>query len=161
MMTMKYNKKNLKNERFGRLVVLEETKKRDGSGSIIWKCKCDCGNIIEVSSRKLRSNLSKSCGCYQKERQKISMINLQSKQFKDKTNIDLITKKEPNSNNVTSGVRGVHYCKSRKKWIATLNFQKQLVLYKSFNKKEDAIKARKEAEEKYFKPILDKYCNTD
>ena len=30
-------------------------------------------------------------------------------------------------------------------------------IYGSFTNKADAIKVRKEAEEKYFKPILDKY----
>ena len=31
--------------------------------------------------------------------------------------------------------------------------------YGSYKQKDDAIKARKEAEEKYFKPILDKYID--
>lgn len=65
-------------------------------------------------------------------------------------------KKTANSNS-KSRIRGVHWCKSKKKWITTLTFKKALVLNKSFNNIEDAIKARKEAEEKYFKPILDKY----
>lgn len=33
----------------------------------------------------------------------------------------------------------------------------KILIYGSFKNKEDAIKARKDAEEKYFKPILDKY----
>jgi len=39
-------KRDLIGQRFGRLVVLEKTDKRDKSGCFIWKCKCDCGNII-------------------------------------------------------------------------------------------------------------------
>ncbi|EKP96035.1 hypothetical protein LCA211_2890 [Lacticaseibacillus casei 21/1] len=31
------------------------------------------------------------------------------------------------------------------------------VLYSRFDKKEDAIRARRDAEEKYFNPILEKY----
>ena len=49
--------------------------------------------------------------------------------------------------------------KQKKKWIATLSLNKKLLLNKSFNNKKDAIQARKEAEEKYFKPILEKYKN--
>ena len=42
-------KKNLLNKKFGRLIVKEETDKRK-HGQIIWLCKCDCGNNIEVMS---------------------------------------------------------------------------------------------------------------
>lgn len=154
---MKYNERDLINKKFGRLTVIEKTNKRADSGSIVWKCKCACGNIIEVSSKRLVNNINLSCGCYQKERQQYSMNKLHVRQSLANTNIDLIKKKEANKNNQTSGVRGVHFCKSKKKWIATLKFQKKLLLNKSFADKQNAIKARKEAEEKYFKPILDKY----
>lgn len=155
---MKYNKKNLIDQKFGKLLVLEETNKRTDNGSIVWKCRCECGNIIEVSSKKLVNGYVVSCGCYQKERQKYSIKKLHDRQFIDNTNIDIISKQQANSNN-KSGVRGVHWCSSKKKWIASLSFQKKLVLNKSFDKKDDAIKAREEAEEKYFKPILEKYID--
>lgn len=28
-----------------------------------WKCKCDCGNDVEVAERRLYNNHTKSCGC--------------------------------------------------------------------------------------------------
>lgn len=155
---MKKNKKDLKNQRFGRLLVVEETEKRTDGGSVVWKCKCDCGNFIEVSSKRLINNINISCGCYQKECQKYSINKLHSKQLIEKTNIDLISKFQANSNS-KSGIRGVHWCEQKQKWISTLTFQKKLVLNKTFNKNEleKAIKARQKAEEKYFKPILEKY----
>ena len=55
------------NQRFGRLVVIEKTDKRSGT-NVIWKCKCDCGNEVFVSSSNLRSGHTQSCGCLQKER---------------------------------------------------------------------------------------------
>lgn len=55
-------------KRYGRLVVLEidnnprEVKDRH----IYWKCQCDCGKIISVNGRNLRSGNTKSCGCLTK-----------------------------------------------------------------------------------------------
>lgn len=147
---MNYNINDLTNKKFGRLLVLEKTNKRQDGGSIVWKCRCDCGNIVEISSKRLVSNVIKSCGCLQRERQKYSMSKLHSRQLVNNTNIDLILKKDPNKNNKT-GVRGVHWCQSKKRWIATLNFQKRLLLNKTCKTKEEAIQARKKAEEEYFK----------
>lgn len=152
---MKYNKKDLTVKKFGKLSVLAKTNNRADGGSIVWQCKCDCGNIVEISSKKLVNGLAVSCGCYQKERQKYSMKKLHSRQFKENTNIDLIAKHKANSNN-KSGIRGVHWCSSKNKWIASLSFQKK-TYSKAFKNKEDAIKYRKELEKKYFKPILKKY----
>lgn len=46
---------NLLNQKIGKLLVIEETNKRKNK-SIIWKCKCDCGNIEEFSTKELRSD---------------------------------------------------------------------------------------------------------
>lgn len=45
---------NLLNQTFGKLTVIEETEKRKAN-SIVWKCKCECGNIVEFSTKQLRS----------------------------------------------------------------------------------------------------------
>ncbi len=37
--------------RFGKLEVRYPTDKRIDNGSVVWHCKCDCGNECEVSSR--------------------------------------------------------------------------------------------------------------
>ena len=58
--------KDLLNQRFNNLVVIEKTNKRSSNGSVYWKCKCDCGNEIEVISSSLISNNTKSCGCLNK-----------------------------------------------------------------------------------------------
>ena len=49
-------------KRYGRLVVLEKTDKRYHS-TTIYKCRCDCGNIVELTINKLHSGHTKSCGC--------------------------------------------------------------------------------------------------
>lgn len=60
--------KNLLNQRFGRLKVVEKTEKRDSAGCIIWKCECDCGNTYYVSSNRLLGDRAESCGCLNRER---------------------------------------------------------------------------------------------
>ena len=52
---------------FGRLTVIEKTDRRS-NGSIVWKCKCDCGNETFVRSSSLRNESTQSCGCLNKER---------------------------------------------------------------------------------------------
>lgn len=54
--------KDITGQRFGKLVVLEPTEKRDSGRGVIWKCQCDCGNTIEVSAHALRQG-QVSCGC--------------------------------------------------------------------------------------------------
>ena len=54
--------KDLRNQRFGSLVAIEPTEKRDSGRCVIWKCQCDCGNIVELSSHVLKQG-QVSCGC--------------------------------------------------------------------------------------------------
>lgn len=55
--------KNLIGQRFGRLTVIEKTDKRY-YGYVVWKCKCDCGNIVETPMHNISYNHQViSCGC--------------------------------------------------------------------------------------------------
>ena len=56
------NSIDLTGRKFGRLTVLCPTKKRLQT-SVMWKCRCDCGNICTVSGPALKRN-TRSCGCY-------------------------------------------------------------------------------------------------
>lgn len=57
------DKLDLTNQRFGRLLVLKEAKKKR-KGFTYWLCKCDCGNEVIVKTNCLRNEHTKSCGCY-------------------------------------------------------------------------------------------------
>lgn len=57
---------DLTDQRFGMLVAKEKTDERDKRGSILWRCQCDCGTYTTVSSNKLRSRHTQSCGCLKK-----------------------------------------------------------------------------------------------
>lgn len=52
--------------RYGKLVCIEPTEKRQ-SGSVVWRCKCDCGNEAFVSSKSLVTGKISSCGCIKRE----------------------------------------------------------------------------------------------
>lgn len=57
---------DLSGQRFGKLTVLErdyETQRVKKSKDSIWKCQCDCGNIISVRRPNLIQGATKSCGC--------------------------------------------------------------------------------------------------
>lgn len=71
----KQNKLNhLVGQRFGKLVVEASTNERK-NGSIVWKCKCDCGNIKYVPTHLLTSGHTQSCGCLIREIQGIDITN--------------------------------------------------------------------------------------
>lgn len=76
-------KKDLTNQKFGRLIALYQTSERK-NGSVVWHCKCDCGNECNVSAASLTSGRTKSCGCLKKEKDKQpkgNTINLIGKKF--------------------------------------------------------------------------------
>ncbi len=54
---------DLSGQRFGRLVVLNLSDKRDKSKNRYWECQCDCGNVTVVLAYSLKNGNTKSCGC--------------------------------------------------------------------------------------------------
>lgn len=76
---------DLTGKTFGRLFVLERGKDvftRGGNKKISWKCVCECGTNLFVTSGELRSGDTKSCGCLNRE--KVSerlLIDLTGKTF--------------------------------------------------------------------------------
>lgn len=61
-----YKHNDLNGMTFGRLTVIEETG-RTKDRHILWKCRCKCGNVLNVPSRDLLKGHTKSCGCLQKD----------------------------------------------------------------------------------------------
>lgn len=72
-----------------------------------------------------------------------------------KCNLRLTTTSQNNMNkglriNNTSGVTGVNFDKRLQQWRSRIGVNKETIELGYFDKFEDAVKARKEAEEKYF-----------
>ena len=58
--------RDLTGQTFNRLTVLYPLKERK-NGSVVWHCKCECGNECDVVSPSLIKERTKSCGCLKKE----------------------------------------------------------------------------------------------
>lgn len=58
--------KDLTGKRFGRLTPIEMVGRK--GRSVVWRCKCDCGNIKDVSAKHLVPCGTRSCGCITTER---------------------------------------------------------------------------------------------
>lgn len=153
--------KKVLGKKFGRLTPIRRINFDKGYSRYL--CRCDCGKEIEVLGSQLLAGHYKSCGCYHKEGYKdfdkiqhMGTEKLQSKRVEG-TSLYGMTMKTPVTN--TSGVKGVSYVKRLKKYRAYIYLggkQKHLGVYETID---EASKAREEAEEKYFKPILEKYMD--
>lgn len=153
---------DLTGQRFGRLIVLKRSGTYtypSGNKRSLWLCKCDCGNTTFVNAKALKLGQTKSCGCLSKDshREIMRKVNKQKQNndMREHTDLSKLNSKPTLAN--TSGIRGVCWNSQQQKWLAYLKFKGVRVLNSNFAKKEDAIRARREAEEKYFKPILEKY----
>lgn len=81
--------KNIKGQRFGKLIVLEY--KETINHKAIWLCQCDCGEQVEVLSMCLLNGDTKSCGCIHKkqliQRNKTQIFNRYKTHHLSKTKI--------------------------------------------------------------------------
>jgi hypothetical protein len=136
-------------QRFGKLVAVEKLDKSRNNRAL-WKCICDCGNVCEVSVADLGIN-TLSCGCLKAE--------ILTEDCVEKTRLRNLTSKKRARKTRDSGVKGVVWSKSKQKWVAQIGFKgKHIHLgYFSEDDLDLAIEARKAGEEKYFKPVLEKY----
>lgn len=122
------------------------------NGKVIWKCKClKCGRICNRTISKAKE--VGTCGNHRDG--KTLNENRKKRTQVDGTIVQTLTQKV--SKNNTSGIKGVSFDKTRKLWVAQIGFQGKNYSLGKFKKIEDAEKARKDAEDRFFKPIIDKY----
>lgn len=142
---------NLKNKRFGRLLVLENTGERSYKGSVLWRCRCDCGNELVVSADALTGGKYLSCGCKRQEWQRTIYTTLH---HVDGTCVESLSRKVRNDN--TSGHPGVYRLQNGH-YRAIIGFQKKNYSLGTFDNFDEAVKVREEAEERLHKSFLREY----
>lgn len=163
MAKSQFKQKDLAGERFGRLEVVRATSERDPhNGSVIWLCKCDCGKFKKVSASSLKNGGVASCGCLGRENSSKNG-KIYGKKIVDNyciagTNVNNLTAKIPKNNK--SGHKGVHWDANKCRWVAQIEFMGKHYNLGRFPEKEDAIKAREEAEKKMFGNFLEWYAET-
>lgn len=132
--------------RFGKLVVLKEL----GYGRVL--CRCDCGNTKEISKTHLLNSDIISCGCALKQ---TAIKSREPKLYKG-TDINKISTATATSRSST-GIRGVSYSTRRGKYRANIGFRGQKFELGCFDTLEEAAAARKAAEERLYKPLIEEW----
>ena len=145
-------------QRFGRLIVLgpvELDAPLSNGQKLAWRCRCDCGNEIVITRKGLVSSKTKSCGCLLAES---SAKRLPSAVGQiDGTTLSAIVPTRKANRNSKSGIKGVYWNTREQRWIASITFRRKKIVLGRFRTIEEAAKARKAAEEIYFKPVLEKH----
>jgi len=132
---------NIAGQRFGRLTVLYPTSKRDRKGSVVWHCRCDCGNEIDVAQGRLACGNSQSCGCLKQEICKNIHNQLH---MVDGTCVEWLEHRKHRSDN-TSGFRGISVTASGT-YRVTIGFKKERFYIGTYKTFQQAVKHRLEAE---------------
>lgn len=142
---------DISGKKFHMITALYPTERRDRRGYVIWHCRCDCGNEIDVSYNNLVYCNKKSCGC-QKKRHDQSLQKFLT--HVDHTCINGIRSRKLPSDN-TTGYKGVY--RVRDKYLAKIVFQKKQYFLGTYDKVEDAVMARKQAEHVLFDEVTAYY----
>ena len=138
---MRFNRgraRDIAGETFGYLTALEPTgeKKRK---DFVWRCRCICGQEVELTATRLLTGNTISCGCLRKEHLK------DANKYIDGTSIRQSMEELIYSTRSTSGYTGV--TAKRGKWVAQIKYKGQNFYLGCYSKMEDAVKARARAKE--------------
>ena len=126
--------------RIGHLRV-EEATSQHKNGYPIWRCRCDCGGEIDAPLHQLTAGYRKSCGCLQ---EKQLLENLKLCEGTSVTILEAGRRRLRPTN--TSGVTGVYRNRRTGRWCAQITFKRKTYYLGAYEKKDDAIRARKRGE---------------
>ena len=156
------NKIDLTGKRFGRLTVLKSVplEHPEKGGTVNgWLCRCDCGNEKIVTPSHLLRGGTMSCGCLSLEKN-AARTNPEGRNILGRYNgtvVSLIDPKRKLNSNNTSGVKGVYWNGRDNTWVARISVQGRRIYLGSYAKLDDAVAARKAAEDQYYAPIIEEY----
>ncbi len=148
---------DLTGQTFGKLTVLGLSDKRGKRGErsvILWECRCSCGAIVYKPTDALKNRSVSMCAdCAGKHN---AAAARKGAGFVDGTQVSRIRDMRPGEA-CQSGVRGVQFHKQSNLWRAQIKFRRRTISLGYFRDFQDAVNARKEAEEKYFGSFLEAY----
>ena len=148
---------NITGMTFGRLTAIKPIGRRNKKNNILWLFKCECGNDVVCSASRVKEGTTKSCGCLKLDKAADGIVEKRNKILcVEGTCINSIASTKIPKNN-TSGVTGVFWNKKSKKWAAQIRFKGKSYFLGYFFNLSEAEASRKDAEKKYFKPMIEKY----
>jgi hypothetical protein len=143
---------------FNKLTVLyrlpDEYKEYNGKKSLLpakYRCKCDCGNITDVTGYHLKKGNVKSCGCYQKD----FLNNKNNSQRFKGTKICYINGGRKARSN--TGMVGIHKRKDSNKYSVFIQIASKVIYLGQRDTLQEARELRKWGENMYYKPIIEEY----
>ncbi len=144
-------KVDLTGQRYGHLTVLGPA---ENIGTrTAWRCLCDCGQEAVIKTHHLRCGHTKSCGCLYGPGGPRSALGLT---YIDGTCVEMLAAKTVRRNN-TSGVPGVDWRASKSRWRASICFKGKRYYLGSYANFDDAVRARKQGEERLHDSFLQAY----
>ena len=135
-----YNIDNYIGKKFNHLTLIKNLNKINKDNSKMALFRCDCGNIKELVFTQVLNGEVKTCGCKQ------GYLSKTSRKKQQKTILEFY-KNNTMKNNKT-GHTGIILINNKYRVRIQKNGKSHHIGY--FNTLDDAIKARKKAEEKYF-----------
>lgn len=142
--------KDIQGQQFGDLTALEFIGKQEGQ--YYWRCRCRCGKETTVRQNYLLMGKTKSCGCLQ------AKMAVENMKFIDGTSVTKLEKAGQRlASSNSSGYNGVYWNRKTQKWAAQIGFKGKTYYLGSFAKIEDAVDARKKAENRIYGEFLEWY----
>lgn len=144
-------------EMFGELTVIDVVVKTDGQSEYCYICKCDCGNVTEISRNRVRAGQAKTCG-HDRENNLVIGKEKNKKLHVEGTYIKAIDGSRKINKNNTTGHVGVSRSENLGGlYRAYINFKRKQYSLGVYEKIEDAIKAREVAEKEIYGNFLEWY----
>lgn len=137
-------------KKFGRLTVLDYAGKRNGMH--YWTCRCDCGNQTQIGQTPLQSGKTQSCGCLRSD---ALVQNMKYIEGTSVIRLEQATDRLIATNR--SGHNGVYWNRKTQKWAAQIGFKGKTYYLGTYHKLEDAVKARRKAEDRLYGEFLQWY----
>lgn len=150
---------NLKDRVFGRLTVIDRV--ADNPNFVI--CKCECGTVCTVRAANLTKAVkpTRSCGCLRRETSSeigkrtlaMNTVHRDGMNKRFNTLFHMIENPKLHKNN-TTGHRGITLDKKTGRFKASIGLHNKLYNLGSYKTRDEAIKARLDAEEKMYAPLI-------
>ena len=135
-----YNIYDYIGKKYNHLTIIKNLNKIDKNNSKLILCKCDCGKEKEMVFTQVLNGEVKSCGCKQ------GYLSKRSRKKGIKNRLEFYKNQTISSNK--TGYTGISLVNGKYRVRIQLHGKSHHLGY--FNTLEEAIKARKLAEEKYF-----------